>query len=204
MARPLYWLAAAAIVAVAIGLVIHFHAITPPPAQQTVVAALPATLADELVARHDECCEAKDHHMPGLSRDNFPDIRKELRQQLGFPILAEQLPAPWTFHGASVCPVGTTKSGHLVFDQGGKEFVSIFSLPHAFISGAYLTGNCSQIESHHPIAGFATANGFYCVVGSSMDNSLSLDQVKSLRDQLRPDLAQARSDTARLTIAATP
>jgi hypothetical protein len=199
--RRLYGLAAAAMVLIAVGVVFHFRA-GAPQTHQTVVAALPAYLADELVARHDGCCAAKDHHMQGLSRDDFPTIQKQLRQQLGFPILAAKLPGTWDFHGAFICPVGSTKSGHLVFDQNGNNFVSIFSLPHEFASSAYLTGDCSQTENHHPIAAFATNDGFYCVVGSSKDGSLTLDQIRSLRDQLRPALAQARINSDRVTITA--
>jgi hypothetical protein len=163
-----YGWTAAAVMLIAVGLVFRFHRPGPndhgsPP----VALALPTTLADELIARHDECCKATDHHMPGLSRDDFPKIAQQLREKLGFPILSARLPGSWDFHGASVCPVGTTKSGHLVFERGNNEFVSIFSLPRQFVSAMPSGKDFSETEQHHPIAGFATGDGFYCLVGSS-------------------------------------
>jgi len=183
------WIAAG-LMLVAVGLVFHFHPDVPngrgsPP----IALALPTVLADELIARHDECCEAEDHHMPGLPRDDFAAIGRELRQRLGFPILSAKLPGVWDFHGASICLVGSTKSAHLVFERGGGEFVSIFSLPHQFPPAGLANREFSEVAQHHPIAGFATVDGFYCVVGSSKGESLGLEQIRSLRDQLRPDVA---------------
>jgi hypothetical protein len=189
----------AAILLIAVALVLRFYRTA--GRNDTTVGALPAALADELVERHDGCCAAPDHHMPGISRDNYNDIRKELRQKLGFPILSADLTEGWQFHGASVCPVGKTSSGHLVY-QRGKEFVSLFSLPHSFVQGVINNGDCSQIAEQHPIAGFVTANGFYCIVGSSSDGSLTLDQVRAFRNELRGDVARADDPSElRLTLA---
>jgi len=196
------WMAAA-LMLIAVGLVFYLH----PPAPNDrglppVALTLPASVADELIARHDECCKAEDHHMPGLSRDDFPTIARELRQRLGFPILAARLPGTWEFRGASICPVGETKSGHLVFDRGNNEFVSIFSLPRQFLSAIPSGKEFSEVELRHPIAGFATGEGFYCIVGSSKTESLSLEQVRSFRDQLRSDIANAEVHPSRATVAA--
>lgn len=199
-------LAMAAMVLLAIGIGFQFWRNTH-DTHGASASVLPASLANELVARHDDCCAAKDHHMPGLSRDNFTFIGQQLHQKLGFPILAARLPGPWDFHGASICPVGNTPSGHLVFEktgkQGGAEFVSVFSLPRGFVDDHCPSGDSAQIDNQHPMAAFVTLAGFYCVVGSSTDGSLSLDQVRALRDQLRPDVAQAESSqNSRVTLAA--
>jgi hypothetical protein len=205
--RPVMGLAAAAMLLIALGISLRFWH-NPNDTRTTSASVLPASLADELVARHDGCCAAKDHHLPGVSTDNFILIGQQLRQKLGFPILAARLPGSWNFHGASVCPVGSTSSGHLLFEnakkQGGTEFVSIFSLPHAFVDDHCPSGECAQIDDKHPMAAFVTPAGFYCVVGSSTDGSLSLGQVRALRDQLRPDVAQAESNqNSRVTLAAS-
>ena len=197
--RPLAGLAWAAIVLIAVALVLKFSRST--GHHDVAVGPLPASLSSELVERHDKCCAAPDHHMPGLSRDNFAEIQKELHQKLGFPILSADPTGGWQFHGGSICRVGDTPSGHLVF-QRGKEFVSLFSLPHQFVAGVMNSGDCLQIASEHPMAGFVTPNGFYCIVGSSSDGSLTLEQVRSMRDDLRGDVARAASPPAlRLTLA---
>ena len=89
---PLYGLAAAALVVLCVGLVFRASRAgddrpTPVPA-----VALNDTLAAELVARHDACCKAEDHHMPGLPQGDFAAIATAIRQRLGYPILAAALP----------------------------------------------------------------------------------------------------------------
>lgn len=202
--RPVLGFAMAAMVLVAIGLYLRFHQPSHTTPDTTVAtAALPATLADDLVARHDECCAAPDHHMPGISRNDFGLIRQQLGKRLGIPVLSAALAGGWDFRGASVCAVGSVDSGHLVFKRGA-EFVSLFSLPPNFLKGASTGPECAQTEAEHPIAGFRTASGFYCVVGSSKDGSLTLDQVRTLRDELRPDVtASTPPPSPRVTIVSS-
>ena len=197
---PLYGLAAAAAVALAIGVEIHFaHRTTPSSNAPIVIAAnvLPTSLARDLIQRHDECCDAVEHHgfdHHGVPGDDFAQVRRELHEKLGFPIMSANLPQGWKFHGGSVCPVGKFLSGHLVFIHDDRQFVSLLSVPPAFLDGTDQKGDCSQVTDNHPIAGFVTPDGFYCVVGSSTDGSLSVEQVRDLRNRLRPDVADADED----------
>ena len=193
--------ALAAVMLIVVGIVFHFHPDKTGQLTRPVALALPASLADQLIARHDECCKDPDHHMPGLPRDNFVDIGRELRQRLGFPILSAGLPGAWNFNGASICPVGTTKSGHLVFKSGDGQFVSIFSLPRQFGPADLTNKSFSEVEQNHPMAGFATGDGFYCVVESSKGQPMSLEQVRTLRDELRPDVASVTDPNRRDSIA---
>lgn len=186
---PLYGLAAAAVVVVAVMLV--FHPGSSRPSNSNPVASslvMPASLADDLVARHDICCGENDHH--GIASDDFAQIRRELREQLGFPVLSASIPG-WNFHGASVCLVGKTKSGHLVFARKDGQFVSLFSLPPQLLEAQPTSADYSEMAQKHPLAGFQTPGGLYFVVGSSPDGSLTLDEVRSMRERLRLDVAEA-------------
>ena len=193
--NPLYGLAAAAIVLLGFG--ISYHYFSPPssnPVGPQFVASgssLPVTLADNLVSRHDTCCRADDHH--GIPSDDFRQIARELERQLNIRVLASPLDPSWTFHGASVCPVGAVNSGHLVFARD-KQFVSLFSLPASVLNNAHLKP-VSEMDQNHPIAAFETGNGVYCVVGSSADGSLTLQQVQFLRDKVQPSLAANEDDS---------
>lgn len=186
---PLVGLAAAAIVVAAVMPV--FHPGPARPSNSNPVASsliIPSSLADDLVARHDICCSEADHH--GIASDDFAQVRRELREQLGFPVLSASIPG-WNFHGASVCLVGKTKSGHLVFARKDGQFVSLFSLPPQLLEAQPTSGDYCEMAQKHPLAGFQTPGGLYFVVGSSPDGSLTLDEVRSMRERLRPDIAEA-------------
>ena len=100
--------------------------------------------------------------------------------------------------------MGNIDSGHLLFQRDGNQFVSIFSLPASFAAQLPASSEFDRASKDHPMAGFATAQGFYCVMGSSPDGSVTIDQIKSLRDRLRPDVAVAASSSiARIAVAAS-
>ena len=185
---PLYGLAAAAVILIALGLSLRYwHG----PSNKSLALTLPGTLAADLVARHDSCVQLPDHHGPGFDRDDFAKIGNEMEQKLGFPVLSSNLTGSWTFHGASVCFVGNIRSAHLVFERDGKQFLSFFSLPPTAVKNSSDGAEYAEVDDRHPLAGFSTPAGFYCIVGSSTDGSLTLDQVRSMRDRLRPDVAAA-------------
>lgn len=195
---PLYGLAAAAIVVVAVLLV--FRPGRPRPSSPDTLATsliVPASLANDLVIRHDICCGDGDHH--GIASDDFDQIRRELHERLGFPVLSASIPG-WDFHGGSVCLVGKTKSGHLVFARKDHQFVSLFSLPPQVLECRRGSSDWAEMAENHPLAGFQTPAGLYFVVGSSPDGSLTLDEVRSVRDHLRPDVAEA-DEGAHLSLA---
>jgi hypothetical protein len=163
------------------------------------VAALPESLASELVATHDMCCGAPDHHMPGLPRKDFDLIASVLTRRLGWPVLAGSLGDDWTFKGASICPVGPNHSAHLVFKHDNQD-VSIFSLPVSVLPGQAENASYQQVEAGHPIASFSEHGGLFCVVGSSSDGSLTLGAVSAIREKLQPRL-EAQAVSLRLTVA---
>ena len=199
-------LAAAAMVLIALGIVFHPWSKAPRPGDSSSSTAivLPAQLADALISRHEECCHDGDHHMPGLAVDpnDFGQVRRGLENTLGFPVLSAALPGSWQFRGGSICPVieGQTriKSGHLIFARG-EQFVSLLSLPRSVLpSGA--SGNYSQEVQEHPLAGFVTPSGFYCLVGSSPGGHLTLSDMCQMRDNLRGQVAVG-ADHSRVTLA---
>jgi len=188
--NPLHGLAAAAIVLLGFGVSYHYFSKPSNPSNP----AIPVTLASDLISRHDSCCSLPDHH--GIKDDDFDQIAKEMGVHLGIPVMAAKLDGTWTFHGASYCPVGDLKSGHisahLVFARD-KQFVSLFSLPASVLNNVHIQST-SEMEQNHPLAAFQTSHGFYCVVGSSPDGSLTIEQVRVLRDQVQPKIAAADED----------
>ena len=109
---------------------------------------------------------------------------------MGFPVLAANLNGSWKFEGASVSTIGKTRSAQLFFDSSDNQCVSIFSLPAGFLSGSAPGCDYCQANDKHSMAGFATGNGFYCVVGSTSQGAMSLDEVRTIRDELRPVMNQ--------------
>lgn len=198
--RTLSGLAAAAIVVLGFGVSYKFFSRTGNDVvrgtQEISTNSLPATLASNLVSRHDSCCKAPDHHVIG--GDDFQQIASEIEKRLLIPVMAKPLDKSWSFHGASICPVGDTNSAHLVFARD-RQFVSLFSLPTS-VDPAARNQTFSQLDQNHPIAGFETSHGFYCVVGSSPDGTLTLDDVRNLRDRMRPVVIAADGHFFRFAI----
>jgi hypothetical protein len=182
--HPAFSLAAAAIVLVAVGVMTIKSTLRPEPTPAS--ETLPESLADNLILRHDACCRAPDHHMPGLPRNDLQAIAVALRGRLGFPVMSgEPSAAPWQFAGASICDIGATAGAHLIFKQPNQD-ISIFSLPISVDPKLAGKGQFALVDSGHPIAGFATQDALYAVVGSSTDDSLSLAAVTAMCDHLRP------------------
>jgi hypothetical protein len=171
------------------------------PAPIPAAASIPENLADNLIVRHDACCRAPDHHMPGLPRNDLQAIAVALHGRLGFPVMSgEPSAAPWQFSGASICDVGETAGAHLIFKQPNQD-ISIFSLPISVDPNLAGKGQFALVDSGHPIAGFATANALYAVVGSSTDDSLSLATVTAMCDHLRPLVIPAPGALAQPIVA---
>ena len=122
-----------------------------------------------------------------------------MSKDLQFPILADDVPG-WNFRGFSECRVGPTLTGHLVFKRSAQD-LSLFSLPADSWQGSHASQEASAVDSDHPIAAFVTAEGVYCVVGSSDDHSLTLQDVQAIREQLRQRMsALAEGDEPRLIV----
>jgi hypothetical protein len=160
----------------------------------TYASTVPQPVARELLESHDRCSKYADHNAyPDLSPDDFSTIRQRLEKRLGFPVLAGNVEEAlgrngWKFKGAAVCKVGDVDAAHLVFVRAGQA-ISIFSLPRSICND---TGGdpreCEDANPDHPVAVFVWSDGVHCVVGSSTDRSLSVDQVRSVLEHLRPTL----------------
>jgi hypothetical protein len=184
----LYGLAAAAVFVFAVGIVFNdWTGGSRGPNRAPRAIALPSSSADALFASHDTWTKAPGHRIPGSLSGDLAHIGQDLHKRLGFPVLAADLPG-WKFDGALVGQVGNVKSAQLFFDTNGKQFVSVFSLPASFVQGVAPGCDYCQANDKHAMAGFVTPNAFYCVVGSSSDATMTLDSVRNLRDQLRPQL----------------
>jgi hypothetical protein len=184
----LYGLAAAAAFLLAVGIVFNdWSNGRRGPDRAPRAIALPSTSADALFANHDAWAKAPGHRISGSISGNFMEVGQQLHKRLGFPVLAADL-SGWTFRGAVLSNVNNTKSGQLFFDSKGKQFVSVFSLPASFVQGVAPGCDYCQANDKHAMAGFATPSGFYCVVGSSTDGTITLDNVRVLRDMLRPTM----------------
>jgi hypothetical protein len=202
-ARAVLWrsaLAAAAIILVSLAIIgYRTHGVAPRPV--VALAVLPQPLAEDLVERHDECCSHADHHMPGIPRDNYDAIAKVLTDRLGWPVLAAPLGDDWSFKGASVCPVGSQESAHLVFKRG-RDDVSVFSLPAWIVPANDKDKSFDQTQAGHPIASFIAGRGLFCIVCSSPDGSMTLDKANAIRSTLRGQLQAQVSEAANRTTVA--
>ena len=161
----------------------------------TFASTVPPPIAQGLVESHDRCSKYADHNVyPELSRDDFAAVRQRLERRLGFPVLAGSVEealgrSGWRFKGAAVCKVGGLETAHLVFVRDGQA-ISIFSLPPRTCreSDGGQPRECEDPNPDHPVAVFVWSDGAHCVVGSSTDRSLSVDQVRAVLEHLRPTL----------------
>jgi hypothetical protein len=160
----------------------------------TFASTVPQPIARGLLESHERCSKYPDHNVyPELSRDDFAAVRQRLERRLGFPVLAGNVEEAlgrngWRFKGAAVCKVGDLETAHLVFVRQGQA-ISIFSLPpHTCREGDGRPRECEDANPDHPVAVFVWSDGVHCVVGSSNDRSLSVDQVRSVLEHLRPTL----------------
>ena len=160
----------------------------------TFASTVPQPIAQGLLESHDRCSKYDDHNVyPELSRDDFASVRQRLERRLGFPVLAGSVEEAlgrngWRFKGAAVCKVGNLETAHLVFVRDGQA-ISIFSLPpHTCRDDGGQPRECEDPNPDHPVAVFVWSDGAHCVVGSSADRSLSVDQVRAVLEHLRPTL----------------
>jgi hypothetical protein len=150
----------------------------------------------QLAEVHRHCSNAPSHHgAASTGTEDFQVIATRLRRQLGRPVLASHLGDPdgaghWTFCGAAMCQVAGKNAGHLVFVRG-QAAVSLFSLEAGVCPQLPANGQCESHGGGCNVAAFRQGEGFFCVVGSSKDESLTRDQVRALRDLLRPNLTAA-------------
>jgi hypothetical protein len=95
----------------------------------------------------------------------------------------------WTFQGGGVRNVGSHPAAQLFFTKD-KAAISVFSLPASAAPQARDGGTYDTVFNGMPIAGFTKKGGLYCIVGSSADGSLKVDEVKELLERHRGELAK--------------
>ncbi|MGD1277439.1 MAG: hypothetical protein ABR964_09465 [Tepidisphaeraceae bacterium] len=150
----------------------------------------PRQLAADMIATHDRCCLAKDHHrIKGVNGDDYVAMGQILTRHLKVPIISTAV-APWQFAGAGVCPVGGHPTAHYLYRHGAQA-MSVFSIPAAVFSMNEEGENYDASQRGHELAGFVKSGGLYCVVVSASDGSATASQAKQLRDQLRDSFARA-------------
>ena len=164
------------------------YRMTRPAQVRVMVERIPDSMAHKLADDHDRLLADANKWSPDLPRDNPDQLAATLKKKLNYvPMTASP--------GDGFALVGTASlgkgNGAELLYQKGNQTVSVFSLPASDVpmcdNNAILGGNAPN----HPMAGFVHDRGFYMLVGSSADNSMSLSDVQALRDKLRPSIPGA-------------
>ena len=143
----------------------------------------PETTAKDMVARHDTCLTAPDHHLvAGVAANDFTAIGGKLSEQLKIPVISTALKG-WTFAGAGPCPIWGHPTAHLLY-RNGEKTLSVFSIPARDLALAYSSGEYATRFGDHALAGFLKDDGLYCVVEQSSAPSTE-EEARQLRDQLQ-------------------
>jgi hypothetical protein len=180
--RPLYGIAAAAILLIGFGLTftILFNK----------ERAAPQWFAAAMVKTHGEYpAQAPTGAVlpTGVTGEDYPAISKALGDELGYAVLAKPLGDGWKLEGARLCVVGTSNAAQVVFSKGDQT-VSLFSVSTKvlYYSDATKDGmNYSQIEQGHAVSGFVRGDAVHCLVASSKSGTPDLKALTRLREQLR-------------------
>jgi hypothetical protein len=113
-----------------------------------------------------------------------------LSKQIGRAVFVADLTHDgWRFDGGTVRNVGKFSAAQLFFTKG-KAAISVFSLPASAASGAKDGVEYDKSFNGAAIAGFTHDGGLYCIVGTSADNSLSVEDIKHLLAAHRAELSR--------------
>ena len=184
-----FGIAAAAAVLLTVGVVARPFA-RPDSAQPPAFASLDPRITNSIIDMHDRCSHKVGPHVAAnTSADKIMLTGHVLETKLGQPILAASLPeGGWNFRGGAICPVvdkaeRKVPAAHLIY-KSGDDSVSVFSMPRS-------TSPCPKPYEGsyrgHPIAGFADANGAYCLVGSG-SAAMTPQRIAAMRDRLQGSL----------------
>jgi len=186
---PVFKFAAAAVLVLGlVSLGYQVYLANRPPNYSAVAAyAIPPSLYKGMTQTHDE-------RVAGSA--NPPDTTTDLTAAKGLsntvkrPVFIAQLTAEgWKFQGGGVRDVGPHSAAQLFFTKGNAS-LSVFSLPASAVPQAKDDVPYDTVFNGHPIAGVVHKGGLYCIVGSSTDDSLKLDEVKSLLESHRGEIAR--------------
>lgn len=183
--HPLYRLAVAAVLIIGFGALAYQIWDMNRAPKYDVAYAIPNSLYKAMVDTHT----ARLTHPAGDSVTTLP-AAASLSGEVKRPVFAADLTKDgWKFEGGAVRDVGGHPTPQLFFTKG-KASLSVFSLPASAAPGARDNTDYATSFNNSPIAGFMKGNGLYCIVGSSPDNSLPLDEVKQLLDRHRGELTR--------------
>jgi len=158
----------------------------PPTYSPVAQYAIPPSLYKGMTQTHDERVAGS------ATPDTTTDLAaaKTLSDAVKRPVFIAQLTAEgWKFEGGGVRDVGQYSAAQLFFTKG-KASISVFSLPAKAVPQAKDDVPYDTVFNGHPIAGVVHKGGLYCIVGSSTDDSLKLDEVKALLQSHRGEIAQ--------------
>ena len=175
-----YRLAVAAVLVVGFGgLAYQIWKMNRPPSYDPALAISDTLYASMLTAHHS-----------GAAASGVTTLAQaeDLKKHIDRPVLVADLTRDgWTFDGGGVRKVGEFSAAQLRFSKG-KASISVFSLPASAASGAQYGAEYDKVFNGSPIAGFLKGPGLYCIVGSSTDGSLNVDEVKRLLAEHKGDL----------------
>jgi hypothetical protein len=157
-----------------------------PPAY-VAAYVVPPSLYKGMTVAHDERLAGS-----ATPSDTTSDLAAvpALSQTIQRPVFAAKLTDDgWKFEGAAVRDVGPFAAAQLFFSKG-KASISVFSLPAAAVPNARDDVTYDTVFNGHPIAGFVRQGGLFCIVGSSPDGSLTVDEVKGLLESHRGEIAK--------------
>ena len=188
-------MAIAASMLISIGLMIFFLS--------SSAQAMPEKFQAAAVARHDQCCQASDHHhLSAIRTASYPEIGRYLKQELHHPVLAADLTREgWQFSGAAICPISGVPTAHLLFRKG-SETLSVFSLPTAALPS--LTQHQSYqgtTSDGHSIIVRAEDGVLYCLVGHCSAGELTVDHLDSIFDRHSAEATVAEITGPRISVA---
>lgn len=150
---------------------------------------------------HDHCCKIEDHHLAELSRENWPEMGRQLSRRINVPVLLADLRADrWAFHGASICQINRRPSAHLVFSSDSRR-ISVFSIPIEAVPGARRNTRFATEVRGHVIVGKVNGQSVECMVGHCPTNSLSIDTLQALFDRHQSERVAAGNDEIRVLAA---
>jgi len=186
---PVFKFAAAAVLVLGLGSLGYqvYLANRPPNYSAVAPYAVPPSLYKGMTQTHDERVAGS-----ATPADTTTDLTaaKGLSNTVNRPVFLAQLTSNgWKFEGGGVRDVGQYSAAQLYFTKG-KASISVFSLPAKAVPQAKDDVTYDTVFNGHPIAGFVHKGGLYCIVGSSTDDSLKLDEVKALLQAHRGEIAQ--------------
>ncbi len=189
---PVRWAAAAAIILIAGGVI--YRVMLQPPTTTIANALNP----DAVMAVHDACIAAPDHHGVGAPGDSLDKIGRLISSEIHRPVMVPDMTAEgWTFNGAAVCGVGGVASAHFIFSRqmgGATEYLSVFSIPRPEYAGA--GKDYEKQTPDHALCGWAENKTAFCMVLSGPAGKIALSDARDLVKRHHADIVIAADVSA--------